>query len=472
MNLVTKGHFCARPFPAFRRGWIAFLLTLILGFHAFAGDQCSTLFKDRRSSLREYSAEMADHTEIEWKRELHELKEIAFLNADPTQAKEKLATLLALGFEIRNGELIPPSFDPFVKNYIQLLNSAKVPEGRRILPATVLVRGVGDSRQYRLVTPGLDPWPSEPGFRVLKGCEEFNLPAEVVREGLLRGRYPLMDSPHDIFHFVSFAMNPKYMMALYEGHQRIAHLSLTTNLERRIFFAQEALSLGDPQKISAMKNIFAASRAGVTESFSAYADFYRKMPHAELVAHANSLIQKYESLLVDYGGGVVRSWEKVDNLQQFYWDRYEESYLTSVALSAARGSLIFRDNAELLFGGTMSSFPFVLKHILEMRNLPSDQILKIVQRNGNLLYFLVDPKSSVRTLRPDYLDLLDQIIADHIARMEFVALKTAQDFPVEKWIEQSFREAPEPDLPLVQFVNEAYPIPGRGWNRMFQSAAP
>lgn len=470
--LSIRGQFYAHRTCLALRSLVTFILPFLFSIHSIAINQCRALFDGHRSSLREYSAEIANHMENIWKKDFFELKETDFLKKDQTQGKEKIATLRLLGFGVKNGELVPPSYDQFVTNYIQILKQANVPEDRRILPAVVFVRGTGPDRQYKLVTPGLDPWPSEPGFQVLKASEEFNLPANVVREAILRGRYPLMESPHDLFHFVSFAMNPRYMMALFEGHQRIAHLPLTPKLEARIFFVQEALTLGDPKKISEMKSVFAAARSGIHQSFDAYSEFFRKMSNADLVAHAYSLIGNYEKFLADYGGGVARSWEKYDSTHDFYWDKYGETFLTSTTLSAARGSFMFRNNAELLFGSVMKSFPFLLRSVLEIRNLSSDQILKIVERSTSLHDFLVDPRAERFALRPDYRDRLDQILADHIARMEYIALKTAEEFPIEVWIEQAFQYNPGPDVPLFRFVNEAYPIPGRGWNRMFQPETP
>ena len=139
----------------------------------------------------------------------------------------------------------------FLGRYLQELKIKKVPKKEIILPAVVMIRG---ESEIILVTPGVDPWPTDTGYRFLKSEELFNIPFRAILGGLKKGRFPLMDSIHDVSHFVSFAQNPKYAAVLLKMIEKLPELDkYPIYFSRRLFYALELLSLADPIKIEELR---------------------------------------------------------------------------------------------------------------------------------------------------------------------------------------------------------------------------
>lgn len=148
-------------------------------------------------------------------------EEVSFLLKDPVEGSAKIEALKILGFKITDNEIHSPSYLEVIHNYIHALLARGLKLEDMILPALVLWRYDNNYQyQYYLMTPGVDPWPTTPGYQALSS-PVFNLPYNVILKAQQRGRFPLMDGAHDLFHFVSFLNHPEYMTTLLHNVRKI-----------------------------------------------------------------------------------------------------------------------------------------------------------------------------------------------------------------------------------------------------------
>lgn len=240
-------------------------------------------------------------------------KELSSLFSDRSGGARKIRLLKELGFRFEGDKIIPPTFQELLDAYIAQLNKMKVPENERILPAVVFFRidMKRRSMEYRLVTPGIDPWPTEPGFQRLSSNTQFNLPGPVVLEALKRGRFPVMEVSHDVFHLIGYLNAPNFMRSLTRA---IAKLDVPARpgIGMRLNYLNEVLSLGNPRLKKQIETRLTRINIVETENlaFNEVKAEFDRMSENDLLKYAKTLAETYPTLLHDYGGGVNRSSEK------------------------------------------------------------------------------------------------------------------------------------------------------------------
>ena len=382
--------------------------------------------------------------------------EWAATKADPSNSQEKIATLSNLGFRVENGTVTAPSYLEFVSNYIRLARINDVGLEHTPLPALVFVRGrIGSAVDHLLVTPGVDPWPSESGMRLLSADEMFNIPFRATLDGLQKNRFPLLEASHDVSHFMSFLMNPGYTKALQEKLRSIPKLEkYPIGFGRRLFYALEILSLANPGKKREIADtlIFPGAKGPYSKrTFKEYISYFDALPMKDVAAQGERLVQSYEYYLNDYGGGVTRSGEK--NL--LVTDGF-------AGVNSAEGALLHilgsrRSDIESIIKDASGHTPVVvLSQLLALRTLPAEEVDKAVRTNSFLMeYFYVEPKLD-SVLAADYQLRMDALVRLQVARMEFFLWESANSVTAEKWINETLSVRMDQQSEVINFVRDIF----------------
>lgn len=230
------------------------------------------------------------------------------LNIEKANRTKEVTILEDLGFEINPSEIKVPSFLEFIKRYDHLLTNNHIPEQYKIRPSLAFInRGDGEQTSYTLIRPNIDPYPLTANYYVSK---DARLKGRDMLKNVAKGKYPVFfNGIHDIFHFVTFALYPDYLIGISKGHQNLENLPLTTGRGFRLAYALEILTLSDPKKLTEIQSILSVKNP--TKS-TTYAEFEREinaLPTEQLISKAKTLIENYQQYLNKYAAGMAEAKE-------------------------------------------------------------------------------------------------------------------------------------------------------------------
>lgn len=232
-------------------------------------------------------------------------KLVVALRKEHSHGEQKLELMRRLGFHFSSGKNLAPTFTEFLKNYIALLDKAGVPENDRLLPAITIakqnLRGLYESEF--LFTPGIDPWPSMPGFHFMN---QFDVSSITVVKAQARGRYPFIFELHDVFHFMTFASGVGYAKFLKKSISSLSNPDDPKMLQK-INYVNEVLTLTDPKKEKKiLENLVLASEfvAGQELNLSDFMQAFEKISDHDIVSYAEKLAVTFSQFTITYGGAV------------------------------------------------------------------------------------------------------------------------------------------------------------------------
>lgn len=426
---------------------------ILLSSVASATNECAGFYTTHSQTPYEieFSSNYNSLVQSQW--QLYFKTEWTFFSSDKSEGSKKIKALEALGFHKNGDEVNSPTYKEFLKNYLTALKKAGHKIEDSILPALVLVKGpLGQATDHRLITPGLDPWPTEPGYRFLLADEMFNIPFRAIISGLQRGRFPLMDASHDVAHFVSFLLHPNYARQLLKSAKEIPELAkYPISFSRRLFYSLELLTLANPERKEDLRNVllFPGNKSSDTYfAFSDYMEFFSKLSRQQLIKHAEKLILTYDSYLLDYGGGVARSYEKNEQIVGDYYFKTDPTSVLFQYLGSVRSDL---SEVQRNIMGTIP--PVLLSELLKMRRLDKDSFQGIVNSNSFLGDHFNNPNGR---LAADYGKRLDRLIALQVARLEYGLWETSHRITVEKWVAETLSVQISPDSEIARFVRDFY----------------
>lgn len=420
----------------------------------------------QREYREKFLSEFEPMAQAKWSKQL--TNEWFGILADHTGGPEKIAVLKELGFEEKNSVVTAPRYSELVKNYLRLVEYGSPEKTDPILPALVYVRrgARGAPADYQLVTPGVDPFPNEPGFYLLTAAEMFNIPFRATLAGLKRGRFPLLEESHDVAHEVSFVMNQEYASRLVQVSRQVEAEKFPIGFSRRLFYIAEYLALGDPEKVSELRNILKAPNAlGPTDetSFLKYKNFFKNLPRQELWDHAKNLITHYESFIRDYGGGVLRTFEKRNQIDTEMNSRFPDGEAHSLLIFLGRQRNELSAMMIHSMGGPMVAH---LVKLLSLSELTSAQFEEVVNRNRLLAQrFRKDPPEELngdrgaifdQPLLDNAQDSVNEYIALQVARMEYAIWMTATRLPEKVWIEEGLQLTPPKNSQIAPFIRDLF----------------
>jgi hypothetical protein len=420
--------------------------------HSWAQSSCHQVLSSKIKAHLNYQNEYLEFSKLSksrWNTEF--IDELAYVHKDTSRREEKLEILKLLNFIFTKNGLQVPSHAEFIQSFLEVLKAKEISIKDTILPAVVLVRG----EEFLLVTPGVDAWPTEPGYRILKSDELFNIPFRAVLTALKNRRFPLLDASHDVFHFVSFLMNPHYADQMASVLQRASADRYPKSFGRRMFFILELLSLGNPSKKLEMRAqlLFPQSRGGkVGLKFAEYQQLFDQLPSQKLLEHAEFMIKNFESYLIDYGGAVARSYEKAGLIStgyRFTGLNYDRVMVLSHYLTERRGDL--ESIGEDQIGGLSA---FLLSELVTILKMPPDQVKAIAQMNSGPTAFLMTKNG--KKLRSNYKEKLESLIRLQLARMEYLAWESAQESNLGVWLNDGLSVTVPAGSPLTEFVQGAF----------------
>ena len=453
---------------------VLLLLGIISQAHAVnATDRCEAFFDTLRGSqlvetTPKTRAIQAQYKEIYettfnfmaqsgWQKDFQ--NEWEWVAADPSKGAEKIKLLQLMGFKKIGDKVVAPDYTSLIFNYSKALRKAGRTQKETILPALVLVKGPpGEAKDHILITPGIDPWPTEPGYRILSSKEMFNIPFRTVLKGLKDGRFPLLEASHDISHFISFLAHPEYVATLREVVSELPELEkYPRSFSRRLFYALELLTLPNPthkEQIRKMLLFPGVKSKNERIPFSEYMKFFEEVPVNQLIAHAQVLTKDYDSHLIDYGGGTSRSFEKNQLLlEDFNLNSSNEGFAFTELLTPNRTEQLAEGQRSIL--GKIPST--ILSQLLHYRTLPEDKLKAIIDTNQSSgIYFNVDGNFWDGKLVPNYRERLDYLIRLQVARMEFGIWETSNQLNLNYWLTETLKIDFDKRSPIVRFFRDTY----------------
>lgn len=234
-----------------------------------------------------------------------------------TEKERKLRILSILRFKVKEIDSPLPTHEEVTKRFIRALDLMKIPHDLRILPSIVFFkkREIENQVEYKFIVPGVDPWPTESGFKIYKVDEDggFNLPEEVVIREMMHGRFPLLMATHDLFHFIGYLLHPNYMMELRKVFKTLDPSRLSSEARYRIVHINEVLTLANPSKkeeIFKLLSVPKLERGDTHIEFEKFTRYFKSLSESELLDHARSLWRGYNQLLLDFGGASTSLVEK------------------------------------------------------------------------------------------------------------------------------------------------------------------
>lgn len=403
------------------------------------GKQCLEVVETSDTSVyglklkSDYSPLLQEAWKIEFTQEAESFR------LDPANGVKKWEIFHKLGF---SGTKTPDYFE-FLKKYLLELKAQNRKVDDSLLPALVMVKGeVGQVTEHRLIVPGIDSWPLDPGFRFLTSEEVFNIPFRSVLEGLKKNRFPLMDAIHDVSHFMSYLQNPAYTKALITAARKIPVMDkYPVHFSRRLLFALEFLTLADVSQVEKIKDLllFPKSHGGPEyRPVSDYKAYFDRLSTKALLQHAQKLVSEYDSMLMDFGGGVYRSFEKNEMIK--------DQFLNSQDLSLSLIQILaeFRNDRSELQRNLMSPLlSATLKQLLEIRKLSRQELQALTKRNQYIQQYFANSK-------------LDDLIRLHVARMEYGLWESSHRISPEKWVEETVVIEMEKNSEVARFIQELY----------------
>ncbi len=363
-----------------------------------------------------------------WTRDL----DVFMGNAILADNKEYMDVFTELGFKLNpEGKATAvPTLTEFMKNYIKALGARGIKNNKSIQPAYSLLNDK-NSQEILLLNPILDSWPVRPNLSVrVPGSTRFNLPSATVHGALKNRRFPLFEGVHDVFHFIAFIKYPEYAEALAKASHKIVG-TVGAQFEERIFYAIEALSLGDPNKVEQMTKSFYSLKKLTPETYT-YANVkhvFESIPEKELFHRAEKMAADYDQLWVNYGSA---------NLNPFERNTVLERLTVYDAVSSVDGSFPAHNSAVYYKASFFAEINY-LKRFLEYREMP-EKIRAITK---------IDPELSGE-------ELLRKLIARQLAKMEYLTYKTATETPVNVWVSETMRPQVDPQGKVATLLSEVF----------------
>ncbi len=431
----------------------------------------ATLIQNKNRLVQNYYEQMwKPATEQKWAVDTIGLlsKEINDILKDPRQNNEKLEAYRKLGVTIKNGQMTGPTFQEFLINYSKLLDKLGVPENERIYPALVLIKDSVDGSsnpEIRFVTPGKDPWPTEPGFRLYGNDDPFNLPLAATMKAHRAGRFPII-AVHDFGHFVGFIKNPEYMRAIRKAFTQLGPIPKGSSFYLRLAMLIETFSLGNPKSRAEMQNLLATPAVKNGAGLVPMSEFMRTMhelPESDLIAHASKLSANFENLMMDYGGAHIRPTERDGPVFQIRFDYKKEELPPLRVLNWHMGRRIQAFYAELVPGIQGTELKVILegyakwpieKNLLEgiLKNIYGIDWMNSAELNGSTP---MDAK-----------DLYLKLIREHTARTEYFLWNSSQ-IPIEKWVSTLLKSGPiDLNDPVMLILRDVFGPDSKTYQRM------
>ena len=348
-----------------------------------------------------------------------------------------------LGYEFTDRKMLTPSFEQFVSNYNKALDKRGIPHNLRLQPSLVLKRELETGLQVDFLTPGKDPWPEDSNIHVFNpAIDRFNIPAKATMKALRAGRWPLLDSFHDASHFASFIENPGYMMAIVKSIQGLPPLQKGSSIPSRIFSNLEILALADPTKIPAIRSLLQTPEVKYATSFLPLKTFLEKidsMPEADLIQHAETIVDNYHLLLKEYGAAVYRPYEKNEVLSF--------NGGTGGAPKPVLRSHLTRENDANVTDANSNTFaihtPNRIKAFLELLKSNPPPTLK------ELDFLELHSDAEIQPM-------LVKLIREQVALAEYI-LWNSSHIPVENWIQISLgSEVISPNNPVAIMTRDVF----------------
>lgn len=392
------------------------------------------------------------------------------IRADKTQGPKKYKALSILGFRKVGEKYEHPSHEMVIKRFIRALDYMKIPREDRILPAVVLARDGSEGREFVFVTPGVDSWPAEPGFRIygLGKKDAFNLPSDIVIRELKRGRFPLLRARHEIAHLVGFLVQPHYMTILRRLYKDFNPPHLSAGLEYRTAYLNEVLTLADPQKRSEIANTLLVPGTQAYKghiSFEVFRKFFLDLPEDVLYQHASRLFDAYDSLLINFGGGAVDKPEKIfymyvlnngfNHFRKFHFQSKHQAQF----------------DVNKLWFDDMSFSVETLRHLMSHFSNDKDfvrQVARLSKYEGYEYYKdlgspfhnsdgSVRANLSSKDIKGTSLEeAIKHALRLHVARMEFLMWESAHGMTLEKVMSNLLKSKENMDPDFIEFIRSGF----------------
>ncbi|MEK6773203.1 MAG: hypothetical protein AABY64_04630 [Bdellovibrionota bacterium] len=456
------------------RNLLPLFVTLSISYPAISAQVCRDVFQEnskfRQVILTEETATQKRYRENfendfsvkaqkNWETQI--LKELKDIENDSSEGVEKIAMLKRFGFIFSEGKITAPSYYDLVRNYLVQAKKGSTAKDI-ILPSIVLIKddpkGL-QAREYLLITPGIDPFPKEEGYRILFSEEMFNIPFRDALAWFQKGHFPLLDATHDIYHFVSFALHPEYATQMYRAVKNLHPEKYPRFFSRRWFYILEYLTLANPNKKEDLSELLELPKKIKSKRpipYAKYVEYFQDQSIEKVVKHAEKLIKELPALLVDYGGGTARSNEKFRNINEDLTSAVNTRDSYATALLHHLGT--YREDLESIRYNVMG-IPHVqvLEKMMELRKLPEDQLRDVANRNMYLAkYFLKNPNDPNSPFVSTYKDRFDLLIRRHVAQLEFYAWATATHLTVDVWIKEGLQLHVPSDSSLSQFTKDIF----------------
>lgn len=385
---------------------------------------------------------------------------------DSHDGDRKRAAYERLGFTFAGRDSKFPTFKQFIANFTKAMDELGVPENERLYPALVLVRkGMRreDPTEIRLVTPGKDPWPNEPGFRINHPrLDVFNLSVADTMKAHRAGRFPLM-ALHDVNHFVAYVRSPAYMRAIRRAFLGLGKIPKGSSFYSRFALVSELLILGNPRHRTEMQELFATPSVRKSSGFVRFSEFIetmKEMSDETLLAHAVKLASNYDRLLVDYGGGAVGPGERDGLVYRLKYGTERETLgADDVIQRHFGGNAERRIIPDLVFGTHGAELSALLA---AHRSWPMGSA-----RIEALLTEKLGANRSAETGK----DVIMGLIREEAARTEFFLWNSSR-FTAAKWVQTLLNPGPvRLDDPIVLILRESLGTESHLYRRIVEDHA-
>lgn len=389
--------------------------------------------------------------------------------ADLSDGYNKRKILRSFLYDFEKDNYTTPTFRQFLSNYKKWLDLREIPEANRIYPALVLIRGsiLSEKGDYdiKFVTPGLDPWPQELGYRIFQignGQDPFNVPPkDMVRAHHFR-RFPLI-AFHDSNHFASFALYNKYSEAINDAFRNITEFPKWPSFEMRLFIVLEYLSLGNPNFINVMKRTFITPEIQHSDGYISLRHFneaFFSVGDLEVVNHAHYMAKAFDKMMIDYGGASFRSYEKGSNqITDFH------KAIGSILLPMPKGKVTNLINSKLS-SSAQNNLPSLLSMFKATEVQPNrvqDDILSALKISdwGELRDGSMPPIKDSR-------DFILYLIRKELARIEYF-LWNSSHIPIGDWVKTLLNDGSlDPDTPTMLILRDYLSADSEVYRRIFE----
>lgn len=428
-----------------------FALIHVASVPVLASDSCHHLFSqgleaEYQQQFEEYNRKRKSPENPYWGRQKDYLR---YRNSQDQNGKSIHKIFTALGFG--NDE---PTIKEFISRYVSLAKASGIPLSQWLLPAVVLYRGGGpDPLEIKFVTPGVDEWPKEPGFR-MRSDLFFNLPHKDIVKAIQNGRYPLYNfAYHDIHHFISFILHPnEYMSSLKNKYQSISSNDLNEQLEYRLILLTETFSYPDKVQTSDLEKIFLVPRRNRSFGkipFSNFQEFFKILDAESLKKHATTLGENLDQLLTVYGGGTLNRKEMM-----FYKEDFSQDFKLFRNLIPRQG------NFQLTAENTMIDSPYysaeILRQLISLHGNHKLFLTRLEEEQMSLENIL--DRDTARSLRDEKTAELwiEKLLRIHLARTEYLFWTMTSTMKKERFMDNLANTNGNFDPDFIELIQFAF----------------